>query len=113
MSNRKELSRRTFLQVVGGVGASLALGSFASLACADVDEKARAKSKGVVPIDYDRLTQGGGASYYVSFDNVKVGDDLGAGRVTVVVIPDASHALIPEQPGKLIDAVLAWLRGLS
>ena len=34
-----------------------------------------AKSKGVVPIDYDRLTQGGGASYYVSYDNVKVGED--------------------------------------
>jgi D-xylose transport system substrate-binding protein len=35
------------------------------------------KSKGVVPIDYDRLTQGGGASYYVSFDNVQVGKDQG------------------------------------
>jgi D-xylose transport system substrate-binding protein len=35
------------------------------------------KSKGVVPIDYDRLTQGGGASYYVSFDNVLVGKDQG------------------------------------
>ncbi|HWG24695.1 sugar ABC transporter substrate-binding protein [Actinospica sp.] len=35
------------------------------------------KSKGVVPIDYDRLTQGGGASYYVSFDNVQVGVDQG------------------------------------
>jgi D-xylose transport system substrate-binding protein len=34
-------------------------------------------SKGVVPIDYDRLTQGGGAAYYVSFDNVKVGEDQG------------------------------------
>ena len=36
-----------------------------------------AKSKGVVPIDYDRLTQGGGAAYYVSFDNVQVGKDQG------------------------------------
>jgi pimeloyl-ACP methyl ester carboxylesterase len=40
-------------------------------------------------------------------------DDLGANRVTVVVIPGASHALIPEQPGKLIEAVLNWIRGLS
>src|SRR5580692_4129783 len=40
-------------------------------------------------------------------------DDLGADRVTVVVIPDASHALIPEQPAKLIEAVLDWMRGLS
>jgi pimeloyl-ACP methyl ester carboxylesterase len=40
-------------------------------------------------------------------------DDLGAGRVTVVVIPDASHALIPEQPGRLVEAVLDWIRNLS
>jgi pimeloyl-ACP methyl ester carboxylesterase len=33
--------------------------------------------------------------------------------VTVVVIPDASHALIPEQPDKLVAAVLDWMRGLS
>jgi pimeloyl-ACP methyl ester carboxylesterase len=40
-------------------------------------------------------------------------DDLGAERATVVVIPDASHALIPEQPEKLVAAVLDWMRGLS
>jgi pimeloyl-ACP methyl ester carboxylesterase len=39
-------------------------------------------------------------------------DDLGADRVTVVVIPDASHALIPEQPDKLLATVLGWMRGL-
>jgi pimeloyl-ACP methyl ester carboxylesterase len=33
--------------------------------------------------------------------------------VTVVVIPDASHALIPEQPGRLVEAVLDWIRNLS
>jgi pimeloyl-ACP methyl ester carboxylesterase len=37
-------------------------------------------------------------------------DDLGANRVTVVVIDDASHALVPEQPGKLVSAVLDWIR---
>lgn len=36
-----------------------------------------AESKGVAVIDYDRLTQGGDANYYVSFDNVKVGEDQG------------------------------------
>jgi D-xylose transport system substrate-binding protein len=36
-----------------------------------------AESKGVAVIDYDRLTQGGNANYYVSFDNVKVGEDQG------------------------------------
>ena len=35
----------------------------------------KAKDQGVPVIDYDRLTLGGGASYYVSFDNVAVGTD--------------------------------------
>jgi pimeloyl-ACP methyl ester carboxylesterase len=37
-------------------------------------------------------------------------NDLGAGRVTVVVIPDASHALIPEQPDAVVRAVRDWTR---
>ena len=36
-----------------------------------------AKQHNVVTIDYDRLTAGGTASYYVSYDNVKVGEDQG------------------------------------
>ena len=39
----------------------------------------KAKAAGIQSIDYDRLTLGGGASYYVSFDNVKVGDLMGEG----------------------------------
>ncbi len=39
-----------------------------------------------------------------------ISDDLGAGRVTVVVIQDASHALIPEQPDAVVRAVRAWTR---
>jgi pimeloyl-ACP methyl ester carboxylesterase len=39
-------------------------------------------------------------------------DDLGAERVTVVVIPDASHALIPEQPDAVVHAVRAWTRSI-
>lgn len=35
-------------------------------------------------------------------------DDLGADRVTVVVIPNASHALIPEQPEAVVKAVADW-----
>lgn len=30
-------------------------------------------------------------------------------RVTTVVIPDASHALFPEQPEKVADAIIAWI----
>ncbi len=38
-----------------------------------------AKAAGVKVIDYDRLTLGGSRSYYVSFDNVKVGEVMGQG----------------------------------
>ena len=39
----------------------------------------KAQSAGIKTIDYDRLTLGGGASYYVSFDNVAVGKLIGEG----------------------------------
>jgi D-xylose transport system substrate-binding protein len=45
----------------------------------DLDQKSgaaieqQAAKNGVIPVDYDRLTPGGGAALYVSFDNVKVG----------------------------------------
>lgn len=39
----------------------------------------KAKQAGVQTIDYDRLTLGGGASYYVSFNNVEVGKLMGLG----------------------------------
>ncbi len=37
----------------------------------------QASKAGVIPVDYDRLTPGGGAALYVSFDNVKVGETQG------------------------------------
>ena len=42
----------------------------------------QAAAAGIQVIDYDRLTLGGGASYYVSFDNVKVGELMGQGLIT-------------------------------
>ena len=41
-----------------------------------------AAAAGIPVIDYDRLTVGGGADYYVSFDNVAVGTTIGEGLVT-------------------------------
>jgi D-xylose transport system substrate-binding protein len=41
----------------------------------------KAHDQGVKVIDYDRLTAGGGADYYVSFDNVAVGKLQGEGLV--------------------------------
>jgi D-xylose transport system substrate-binding protein len=41
----------------------------------------KAADAGVKNIDYDRLTLGGNADVYVSFDNVKVGEEQGKGLV--------------------------------
>lgn len=41
--------------------------------------EAKAKKQGVATIDYDRLTLGGSADYYVSFDNTVVGQLQGEG----------------------------------
>lgn len=41
----------------------------------------KANAQGVQVIDYDRLTLGGKAAYYVSFDNVAVGTGIGSGLV--------------------------------
>jgi pimeloyl-ACP methyl ester carboxylesterase len=38
-------------------------------------------------------------------------DEFGQ-RVTVAVIPHASHALIPEQPQAVVAALVAWIKGL-
>jgi D-xylose transport system substrate-binding protein len=43
-----------------------------------------AKAHGVDVIDYDRLTLGGSAEYYVSFNNVQVGKLIGQGLVSCV-----------------------------
>jgi D-xylose transport system substrate-binding protein len=41
----------------------------------------KARENGIPVIDYDRLSLGGSADYYVSFDNVKVGELQGQGLV--------------------------------
>jgi pimeloyl-ACP methyl ester carboxylesterase len=38
--------------------------------------------------------------------------ELGTDRVTTIVIPNASHALFPEQPGAVVAAIVGWLRAL-
>ena len=42
----------------------------------------------------------------------EIKDEFGD-RATVVVIPNASHALVPEQPAGVIDAVVTWMRKLA
>lgn len=52
-----------------------------------------AKAHGVAVIDYDRLTLGGSRKYYVSFNNVKVGQLIGNGLVSCVA---AWHVKKPQ-----------------
>ena len=41
----------------------------------------------------------------------EIRDEFGE-RATIMVIPNASHALIPEQPAAVIEAIVAWIRKL-
>jgi pimeloyl-ACP methyl ester carboxylesterase len=41
----------------------------------------------------------------------EIKDEFGD-RATIVVIPNASHALIPEQPTAVIEAIVSWVRKL-
>lgn len=57
----------------------LVIASITSESGSAVAEKA--KAQGIPVIDYDRLNLGGSSDYYVSFDNVKVGELQGQGLV--------------------------------
>ncbi len=63
----------------------------------------KAKSQGVATIDYDRLTLGGSAKYYVSFDNVKVGKLQGEGLVKCLTEMKATKPVIAELNGSPDD----------
>lgn len=60
-----------------------------------------AKAQGVATIDYDRLTEGGGADYYVSFDNETVGRFQGEGLVQC--LEGVENPLVAELNGSPTD----------
>jgi len=63
----------------------------------------KAKSQGVATIDYDRLTLGGSASYYVSFDNTKVGQLQGEGLVKCLTDKKVEKPIIARLNGSPTD----------
>ncbi|GAA3025202.1 sugar ABC transporter substrate-binding protein [Streptosporangium longisporum] len=63
----------------------------------------KAKAQGVATIDYDRLTLNGGASYYVSFDNTKVGTLQGEGLVKCLTDKKAEKPIVAELNGSPTD----------
>jgi D-xylose transport system substrate-binding protein len=62
-----------------------------------------AKARGVKVIDYDRLTLGGSRAYYVSFNNVKVGQVMGQGLVSCVSAWHVSHPQVVVMHGAVTD----------
>jgi D-xylose transport system substrate-binding protein len=66
--------------------------------------EANAEAKGVKVIDYDRLVTGGPADrYYVSFDNVKVGNLIGTGETACLAAWNVTHPNILVMSGDPSD----------
>jgi D-xylose transport system substrate-binding protein len=63
----------------------------------------RAAAQGVATIDYDRLTLGGGAAYYVSFDNVAVGRLQGEGLSTCLEESGVENPVVAYLNGSPTD----------
>jgi D-xylose transport system substrate-binding protein len=63
----------------------------------------KATAVGIPVIDYDRLTLGGGAKYYVSFDNVAVGGAIGEGLVSCLKAANVTTGGVVELNGSPDD----------
>ncbi|MFF5296482.1 sugar ABC transporter substrate-binding protein [Paractinoplanes globisporus] len=63
----------------------------------------KAKAKKIPTIDYDRLTLNGGADYYVSFDNEKVGQLQANGLINCLKAKGAVNPVIAELNGSPTD----------
>jgi D-xylose transport system substrate-binding protein len=63
----------------------------------------KARTAGIATIDYDRLTLNGGANYYVSFDNVKVGELQGQGLVDCLAEKKYTKPVVAELNGSPTD----------
>jgi D-xylose transport system substrate-binding protein len=65
--------------------------------------EAYAAARGVKVIDYDRLTLGGARTYYVSFDNVKVGGLIGSGLLACITAWKVSAPVVFVMKGAPTD----------
>ncbi len=82
--------------MIGNGVTVLAIVNLDSESGAAIQEKA--KSQGVATIDYDRLTLGGSAEYYVSFDNTVVGQLQGQGLADCLGDKDANIVYLDGSP---------------
>ena len=81
--------------MTGGVTV-LAIVNLDSASGAAIEQQA--KKQGVQTIDYDRLTLGGSADYYVSYDNSKVGELQGQGLADCLGDVTANIAYLNGSP---------------
>ncbi|WP_020521551.1 sugar ABC transporter substrate-binding protein [Catelliglobosispora koreensis] len=63
----------------------------------------KAKAQGVATIDYDRLTLGGSAEYYVSFDNEAVGKLQGTGLAKCLTDKKVANPVVAYLNGSPTD----------
>jgi len=63
----------------------------------------KAHNAGIKVIDYDRLTAGGGADYYVSFDNESVGKLQGQGLLDCLTAAGVAKPKVAELNGSPTD----------
>jgi D-xylose transport system substrate-binding protein len=63
----------------------------------------KAQAAGIPVIDYDRLTLGGGAQYYISFDNVAVGKLQGQGLQQCITQLNLQKPVVAELNGSPDD----------
>ncbi|HET9997702.1 MAG TPA: substrate-binding domain-containing protein [Nocardioides sp.] len=83
-------------QMITGGATVLAIVNLDSASGAQIQQQAA--NQGVSTIDYDRLTLGGSAEYYVSFDNVAVGRLQGEGLAQCLGDEDANIAFLNGSP---------------
>ena len=82
--------------MIGNGVTVLAIVNLDSESGAAIEEKA--KNQGIATIDYDRLTLGGSAEYYVSFDNTVVGELQGQGLADCLGDKDANIVYLNGSP---------------
>jgi len=82
--------------MIGNGVTVLAIVNLDSESGAAIEEKA--KSQGVATIDYDRLTLGGSAEAYISFDNAKVGSLQGQALADCLGDKDANIIYLDGSP---------------
>jgi D-xylose transport system substrate-binding protein len=73
----------------------------------------RARAEKIPTIDYDRLTLNGGADYYVSFDNKKVGELQAYGLQDCLRVANANNPIVAQLNGSPTDNNASQFKGGS